>query len=92
MWYHSVNIAVRNYNTFYHISVGCECYRVFFGRILYNVLDFEKNIRPEEALIPFSKIVQDVLQKTDTIFQDVRRNAMQAYFTYKRTMTKQQKP
>ena len=36
MWHKHVNIAVLNYNTSYHTSIGCEPSRVFHGRILYN--------------------------------------------------------
>ena len=40
-------------------------------------------IRPQRILAPDSKIAQDVLEQSETIFQDVRRNAMQAYIKYK---------
>ena len=32
-------LAVLNYNTTYHSSIGCEPSKVFHGRIPYNVLD-----------------------------------------------------
>ena len=40
-------------------------------------------IRPQKIPSPDSEIAQDVLEHTETIFQDVRRNAMQAYIKYK---------
>ena len=40
-------------------------------------------IRPQQIPPPDSQIAQDVLQQTETIFQDVRKNAMQAYLKYK---------
>ena len=40
-------------------------------------------IRPQKFPAPDSEIAQDVLEQTETIFQDVRRNAMQAYIKYK---------
>ena len=40
-------------------------------------------IRPQKFHSPDSEIAQDVLEQTETIFQDVRRNAMQAYIKYK---------
>ena len=40
-------------------------------------------IRPQKIPSPDSEIAQDVLEQTDMIFQDVRRNAMQAYIKYK---------
>ena len=40
-------------------------------------------IRPQKVPSPNSEIAQDVLEQTEAIFQDVRRNAMQAYIKYK---------
>ena len=38
-WHKYISIAVLNYNTSYHSSIGCEPSRVFHGRIPYNILD-----------------------------------------------------
>ena len=40
-------------------------------------------IRPQKIPSPDSQIAQDVLEQTETIFQDVRKNAMQAYIKCK---------
>ena len=40
-------------------------------------------IRPQKLPPPDSQIAQDVLDQIETIFQDVRKNAMQAYIKYK---------
>ena len=40
-------------------------------------------IRPQEISPPDLEIAQDVLEQTEMIFQDVRKNAMQAYIKYK---------
>ena len=74
-----VNIAVLNYNTSYHTSIGCEPSRVFHGRVPYNVLDIKMGIRPQKRPTPNSQIAKDVLKRTEMIFHDVRKNAMQAY-------------
>ena len=83
LWHKYVSIAVLNYNTSYHASIGCEPSRVFHGRIPYNILDLKMGIRPQKIPPPDSQIAQDVLEQTETIFQDVRKNAMQAYIKYK---------
>ena len=83
MWHKYVSIAVLNYNTSYHASIGCEPSRVFHGRIPYNILHLKKGIRPQEIPPPDSQIAQDVLEQTETIFQDVRKNTMQAHIKYK---------
>ena len=83
LWHKYVNIAVLNYNTSYHISIGCEPSRVFHGRIPYKVLDSKLGIRPQQQPIPTSQIAQDVLEQTEMIHQDVSKNTMQAYIKYK---------
>ena len=83
LWHKYVNIAVLNYNTSYQTSIGCESSRVIHGRIPYNILDLKLVIRPQEQPIPTSQIAQDVLDQTEMIHQDVRKNAMQAYVKYK---------
>ena len=83
LWHKYVSIAVPNYNTSYHSSIGCEPSRVFHGRIPYNILDIKMGIRPQKTSSPDSKIAQDVLEQTEAIFQDVQKNAMQAYIKYK---------
>ena len=83
LWHKYINIAVLNYNTSYHTSIGCEPSRVFHGRMPYKVLDLKLGIRPQQQPIPTSQIVQDVLDQTEMIHQDVRKNTMQAYIKYK---------
>ena len=83
LWHKYINIAVFNYNTSYHSSIGCEPRRVFHGRIPYNNLDLKMGIRPQKTSSPDSQIAQDVLEQTEMIFQDVRRNIMQSYIKYK---------
>ena len=67
-----IKIAVLNYNTSYHTSIGCEPSRVFHGRTPYNVLDLTLRIRPQQQPIPTSQIAQEVLEQAEMIHQDVR--------------------
>ena len=83
LWHNYINNAVLNYNTSYHTSIGCEPSRVFHGRIPYNVLDLKLGIRPQQQPIPTSQIAQKVLEQTEMIHQDVRKNTMPAYIKYK---------
>ena len=78
LWHKYINIAVLNYNTSYHTSIGCEPSRVFHGRIPYNVLDLKLGLRPQQQPIPTSQIAQEVREQTEMIHQDVRKNIMQA--------------
>ena len=83
LWHKYINIAVLNYNTSYHTSNGCEPSRVFHGKNPYNVLDLKLWIRPQQQPIPISQIAQEVLEQTEMIHQDVRKDTMRAYFKYK---------
>ena len=83
LWHKYVSIAVLNYNTSCHASLGCEPSRVFHGRVPYKILDLKMGIRPQKNPPPHSLIAQDVLEQRELIFQDVRKNAMQAYIKYK---------
>ena len=83
LWHKCVSIAVLNYNTSYHASIGCEPSRVFHGRIPYNIPDIKMGIRPLAIPSPDSQIAQDVLEQTEIVLKYVRKNAMQAYIKYK---------
>ena len=83
LWHKYISIAVHNYNSSYHSSIGCKPSRVFHGRIPYNILDLKMGTHPEKIPFPDSEIGQDVLEQTETICQDVRKNIMQAYIKYK---------
>ena len=77
-----VSNAVLNCNTSYHTSIGCEPSRIFHGRFPYNILDLKLGIHPQQAPIPSSQIAQDVLDQTQMIYQEVCRNATQAFVEY----------
>ena len=83
MWHKYVNVAVLNYNTPYHTSIGCEPSRVFHGRVPYNVPDLKMGIRPQKIPTPNSQSAEDVLKQMEMIFHDVRKNTVQAYIKYK---------
>ena len=83
LWHKYVGFEVLTFNTSYHASIGCEPSRVIHGRIPYHVLDFKIGIRQQKIPYPGSQMAQDVLEQTEMIFQDVRKNAMQAYIQHK---------
>ena len=84
LWPKRVSIAVLNNNTPYHTSNDSEPSSVFHGRrLLYKLLDLKLGISPQHASIPTSQTAQNVLDETQMIYQDVRRNAMKAYIKAK---------
>ena len=82
LWHIYDSIALLNYNTSYHTSIGCEPSRVSWTHAL-QCLRFKMCIHPQYIPSPGSQIAQDVLEQTEIIFQDFRENAMQAYIKYK---------
>ena len=78
-----MSIAVLNHNTSYHASIVCEPSRVVHGRIPYDFLALKMCIRPQKVPTPDSQIAQDVFEQTKKIYQDNRKNDMQAYIKYK---------
>ena len=78
-----INIEVLNYNTSYHTSIGCEPSRVLHGRNPCNVLDLYLGFCPQQQPISTSQIAQEILEQTEMIHQDVRKNIMRAYIKYK---------
>ena len=83
LWHKYINIAVLNYNTSYHTSIGCEPSQVFHGRIPYNIMDIKLGIRPQQQPIATSQIAQEVLEQTEMIHPGVRKKTMQAYIKHK---------
>ena len=60
LWHKGVGIALLNYNTSYHTSIGCEPSRVFHGG---NILDLNLRIRPQQAPIPLTNLPKMFLIK-----------------------------
>ena len=79
MWHKYFNIFVLHNNVSNHTSIGCELCRVLLGRVLYNILDSKMGIWQQKLSSPNYQIAQDVLEQTEMIIQDVRKNAMQSY-------------
>ena len=73
------NIAVLNYNTSFHTSIGCETSRVFHGCVSYNVFELKVTNRPQKSYIAISQIALDVFDHRELIFKDIRKNSMQSY-------------
>ena len=48
-----------------------------------DILHLKMELRPQQARIPTSQTVLDVPVQTQMIYQDVRRNSMQAYIKSK---------
>ena len=54
LWRRYVSLAVLNYNTAYHASIGCEPSRVIQDAIFIIFLDLKMSIRPQKFPSPDS--------------------------------------
>ena len=78
MWHQDLSMAVLNYNTLYHTSMGCKPSRVFHGRVLYKVLDSKYGLKTQNPAPTNSEIAEGVLRQTKEIIEQTQQSLMQA--------------
>ena len=83
MWHKYVQIAVMNYNTSYHESLGCEPTTVFHGRIPYSILDIKLGLKPEWKKDNNEELTDQLQKQISEIHQAAKENLMQSYLKYK---------
>ena len=76
-------LAVLNYTTTYHSSIGCEPSKVFHGRIPYNVLDHKLGYNPIKNFLPTTEFAEELQQRTQILIDQTKKNIMQSYLKYK---------
>ena len=82
-WHKNLPLAVLNYNTTYHSSIGCEPSKVFDGRIPYNVLDHKLGNNPNKDFLPTTEFAEELQQRTQILIDKTKQNIMQSYLKYK---------
>ena len=82
-WHKYLPLAVLNYNTTYHSSIGCEPSKVFHGRIPYNVLDHKLGNNPNKDFLPTTEFAEELQQRTQILNDKTKQNIMQSYLKYK---------
>ena len=82
-WYKHLPLAVLNYNTTYHSSIGCEPSKVFHGRIPFNVLDHQLGNNLNENFLPTTEFAEEVQQRTQILIDQTKKNTMQSHLKYK---------
>ena len=86
-WHKCLPLAVLNYNTTYHSSIGCEPSKVFHGRIPYNVLDHKLGNNPNKNILPTTDFGEESQQRTKILIDQTKKNIMQSYLKYKEYST-----
>ena len=82
-WHKYLPLAVLNYNTTYHSSIGCEPSKVFHGRFLFNVLDHKLGNNPNKNFLPTTEVAEEVQQRTQILIDQTKKNIMQSFLKYK---------
>ena len=83
-WHKYLPLAVINYNTTYHSSIGCEPSKVFHGRIPYDVLDHKLGNNPNRDFLPPTDFAEEELQqRTQILIDKTKQKIMQSYLKYK---------
>ena len=82
-WHTYLPLAVLNYNTTYHSSIGCEPSKVFHGRIPYSVLDHKLGNNPNKNFLPTNDFAEELQQRTQIFIDQTKKNIMQSYLKYK---------
>ena len=82
-WHKYLPLAVLNYNTTYHSSIGCEPSRIFHGRIPYNILDHRLGLNPNPKILPTTDFAEELQRRTQILIDRTKKNIMQSYLKYK---------
>ena len=82
-WHKYLPLAVLNYNTTYHSSIGCEPSKVFHGRIPFNVLDHKLGNNPNKNFVPTTEFADEIQERTQILIDQTKKNIMQSYLKYK---------
>ena len=76
-------LAVFNYNTTYHSSIGCEPSRIFYGRVPYNILDHRLGLNPNPKILPTTDFAEELQRRTQILIDRTKKNIMKSYLKYK---------
>ena len=76
-------LAVLNYNTSYHSTLGCEPSRIFHGRIPHNILDHKLGLNPNPTILPTTDFGEEFQRRTQILLDNTKKNIMQSYLKYK---------
>ena len=82
-WHKYLPLAVLNYNTTYHATLGCEPSRIFHGRIPYNILDYKLGLNPNPKVLPTTDFADEFQRRTQILLDSTKKNIMQSYLKYK---------
>ena len=78
-WHKYLPLAVLNYNTTFHSSLGCEPSRIFHGRVPYNILDHRLGLNPNTKITPTTDFAEEFQRRAQILIDKTKENIMQSY-------------
>ena len=66
-WHKYLPLALLNYNTTYHATLGCEPSRVVHGRIPYKILDHKLGPNPNPKVLPTTDFADEFQRRTQIL-------------------------
>ena len=78
-WHKYLPLAVLNYNTSYHSTLGCEPSRVFHGRTPCNILDHKLGLNPNPTIFPMTDFAEEFQRRSQILLDNTKKNIMQSY-------------
>ena len=82
-WHEYLPLAVLNYKTTYHATLGCEPSRRFHGRIPYSILDHKLGLNPNPKVLPTRDFADEFQRRMQILLDSTKKNVMQSYLKYK---------
>ena len=89
-WLKNFGLAVINYNTTYHTSIGCEPSQKVHGPVANNILDQILGLKFKAGLVTTTEFAEARLRRTQILYDKTKKNVMQSYFRCKNISTKKQ--
>ena len=82
-WHKYIPLAVLNYNTSYHATLGCEHSRIFHGRIPCNIIDHKLGPNHNPKVPPTTDFADEFQRRSKLLIDTTKKNIMQSYLKYK---------
>ena len=82
-WHKYLPLAVLNYKTTYHSSLGCEPSRIFHERVPYNIIDHRVGLNPNPKFLPTTDFAEEFQRRTQILINKTKKNIKQPYLKYK---------
>ena len=75
----------------YHTSSECEPSQMFHGRVSYIIFDHKLGLKFITGLVPATDIAEELMRRTQVLYDKTEKNAMQSYIRYKKYYDKKAK-